>query len=86
MKQLDGVGREHEEFRLRLEKDKEIELAGINVRKEIADARAAILDLRDSREIGFRLVMSRKPLQIFLPFRPLDLDLLESCLCRLERG
>jgi len=29
MQALDGVGKEHEEFRLRLQKDKDVELAGI---------------------------------------------------------
>lgn len=43
MKQLDGVGREHEEFRLNLEKDKEIELKAIQAKKEIAEAQAEIL-------------------------------------------
>ncbi len=43
MKALDGVGREHEEFRIRLEKDKEVELATLNVRRDIADSRAQIL-------------------------------------------
>ncbi len=43
MKALDGVGREHEEFKLQLEKEKEIELAGINIRKDIAAHQAAVL-------------------------------------------
>lgn len=43
MKALDGVGREHEEFRLRLDKDKDIELASITARVKIADARAEIM-------------------------------------------
>lgn len=43
MKKLDGVGKEHEEFKLTLEKDKEIELAQINIQKGIADAQAAVL-------------------------------------------
>ena len=43
MKELDGVGREHEEFRLRLEKQKSIELATIEANRNIADARAEIL-------------------------------------------
>jgi uncharacterized membrane protein YqiK len=43
MKQLDGVGREHEEFRLRLDKDKEVELETIRTRMEIARAQAEIL-------------------------------------------
>lgn len=43
MKKLDGVGREHEEFKLSLQKDKEIELAQIHVQKDIADAQAKVL-------------------------------------------
>jgi uncharacterized membrane protein YqiK len=43
MKALDGVGRDHEEFRLRLDKDKEVELQGIEASKEIATQQAAIL-------------------------------------------
>ena len=43
MRALDGVGREHEEFRIQLEKNKEIELAAINARKDIAKAQAYIL-------------------------------------------
>ncbi len=43
MKKLDGVGKDHEEFKLRLEKDKEVELAQINIQKAIADAQAEVL-------------------------------------------
>lgn len=43
MKELDGVGREHEEFKLRLETEKEIQLANINVSKDIANAQAGVL-------------------------------------------
>lgn len=43
MKALDGVGREHEEFKLRLNKEKEIELAGITVQREIAEQQARVL-------------------------------------------
>lgn len=43
MKQLDGVGKEHEEFKLNLEKDKEVELATIAIQKDIADAQANVL-------------------------------------------
>ncbi|WP_367388619.1 SPFH domain-containing protein [Lewinella sp. LCG006] len=43
MKKLDGVGKEHEEFKLRLEKDKEVELAGINVQQHVAEAQAMVL-------------------------------------------
>ena len=43
MKKLDGVGKEHEEFKLRLEKDKEVELAKISIQKEIAEAQAQVI-------------------------------------------
>lgn len=43
MKQLDGVGKDHEEFKLNLEKQKEVELAQINVQKDIAQAQATVL-------------------------------------------
>ena len=38
-----GVGREHEEFKLRLDKDKEIELANINIQRDIANAQADVI-------------------------------------------
>ena len=43
MKKLDGVGREHEEFKLQLQKEKDIEMAHINVQKDIANAQALVL-------------------------------------------
>lgn len=43
MKQLDGVGKEHEEFKLRLDKDIQVELAQINIQKDIADSQATVL-------------------------------------------
>jgi len=43
MATLDEVTREHEEYRLRLEMEKEIRLAGINVHKEIAESQAMVL-------------------------------------------
>jgi uncharacterized membrane protein YqiK len=43
MKQLDGVGKEHEEFKLRLEKEKEVELAQINIHEKIAEAQASVI-------------------------------------------
>lgn len=43
MKALDGVGREHEEFRLRLERDKQIALETIHAKREIATAQAQVL-------------------------------------------
>ena len=43
MKALDGVGREHEEFRLRLQQGADVELEAINVRKDIAQSQAKVL-------------------------------------------
>ncbi len=43
MKNYNDAGKEHEEFKLRLSKDKEIELAQINIQKAIADAQADVL-------------------------------------------
>ncbi len=43
MQKLDGVGKEHEEFKLRLQKEKDIELAQINIAKDIAAAQASVL-------------------------------------------
>jgi uncharacterized membrane protein YqiK len=43
MKALDGVGREHEEFRLRLDKERAVELESIRIRGDIARAQADIL-------------------------------------------
>lgn len=43
MKALDEAGRGHEEFKLRLEKEKEIELANINIQKEIAESQASVI-------------------------------------------
>jgi flotillin len=43
MKELDGVGRDHEEFKLRLEKDKAIEIAAIDAQKAIAGEQAAVI-------------------------------------------
>ncbi|SFU70986.1 Uncharacterized membrane protein YqiK, contains Band7/PHB/SPFH domain [Pustulibacterium marinum] len=43
MKKLDGVGKEHEEFKLRLDKELQVDLANINIQKEIADAQALVL-------------------------------------------
>ncbi|WP_343307976.1 hypothetical protein AAHN97_12545 [Chitinophaga niabensis] len=43
MKKLDAVGKEHEEFKLLLTKEKDIALAQINIQKDIADAQAAVL-------------------------------------------
>ncbi|MGX6604582.1 flotillin family protein [Micromonosporaceae bacterium Da 78-11] len=43
MAAMDNVTRAHEEYRLRLEMEKEVRLAGINVHKEIAQAQAHVL-------------------------------------------
>ncbi|MCW2136410.1 SPFH domain-containing protein [Actinoplanes cyaneus] len=43
MATLDDVTRAHEEYRLRLEMEKEIRLAGINVHKEIAESQAMVV-------------------------------------------
>lgn len=43
MKKLDGVGKEHEEFKLQLQKERDIELAHINIQKDIATAQAEVL-------------------------------------------
>lgn len=43
MKQLDGVGKEHEEFKLQLQKERDVELAHINIQKDIATAQAGVL-------------------------------------------
>ena len=43
MKLFDGVGREHEEFKLKLNKDKDIEIAAIDAQEEIAKAQAGIV-------------------------------------------
>lgn len=43
MKALDEAGRGHEEFKLKLEKEKEIELANITIQKEIAESQASVI-------------------------------------------
>lgn len=43
MKLFDGVGREHEEFKLRLNKDRDIELEAIAVQQRIAEAQASMI-------------------------------------------
>ncbi|OQY30431.1 MAG: flotillin [Candidatus Cloacimonetes bacterium 4572_55] len=43
MKKFDAVGRQHEEFKLRLNMDKDIQLAQIHIQKEIAFAQAEIV-------------------------------------------
>jgi uncharacterized membrane protein YqiK len=43
MKKLDGVGKEHEEFKLKLDKELQVDLAEISIQKEIADAQAQVI-------------------------------------------
>jgi len=43
MKELDGVGRDHEEFKLRLEKDKQIEIAAITAQSSIAENQSFVI-------------------------------------------
>jgi uncharacterized membrane protein YqiK len=43
MKLLEGVTREHEEFRLRLDKDKAVELEALHVRRDIAASQAQVM-------------------------------------------
>lgn len=43
MKKLDEVSKDHEEFKLTLQKEKDVELAQIAIQKEIADAQALVL-------------------------------------------
>lgn len=51
MKKLDGVGKEHEEFKLKLEKEKDVEIAAIQAQREIAEAQAGVVGeaLRSAR-------------------------------------
>lgn len=43
MKALNGTSREHEEYRLRLDKDKEVELAGLETREKVAEYQASVM-------------------------------------------
>lgn len=43
MKKLNDAGKDHEEFRLKLAKEKEVELAQIAIQKDIAEAQAMVL-------------------------------------------
>ncbi len=43
MKKLNGVGKEHEEFKLQLQKDKDVQIAQINIHKSIAEAQAKVI-------------------------------------------
>ncbi|MBU1538056.1 flotillin family protein, partial [Myxococcota bacterium] len=44
MKLFDSVGKDHEEFKLRLDKEKSIDLAQIAIQKDIADAQASVIN------------------------------------------
>ena len=43
MKKLDGVGKDHEEFKLKLDKQLQVDLAEISIQKDIADAQADVI-------------------------------------------
>lgn len=43
MKQLDSVGKEHEEFKLRLDKEKAVEIAAIDAQRGIAENQAGVV-------------------------------------------
>jgi uncharacterized membrane protein YqiK len=43
MRKLDGVGKDHEEFKLRLDKEKSVELAQISIQKDIATSQADVI-------------------------------------------
>ncbi|QCK16847.1 flotillin family protein [Mangrovivirga cuniculi] len=43
MKILDGAGMEHEEFKMRLDKDRAVELAQLDVNRQIAEAQAEVM-------------------------------------------
>lgn len=43
MKLFDGVGREHEEFKLQLHKEKDVEIAAIDAQRNIAEAQASMV-------------------------------------------
>lgn len=43
IKQLDGVGKEHEEFKLQLEKTKDVEIAAIDAQRGIAESQAGVI-------------------------------------------
>ncbi|TWU37267.1 Inner membrane protein YqiK [Novipirellula artificiosorum] len=43
MKKLDSVGKEHEEFKLRLDKEKSVEIAAIDAQRGIAESQAGVV-------------------------------------------
>ncbi len=63
MKKLDSVGKDHEEFKLRLEKEQNVEIAAINAQKNIAESYYAslgnlvLLKIRPYQETAFRFLV-----------------------------
>jgi flotillin len=51
MKQLDSVGKDHEEFKLKLDKEKQVEIAAIDAQRGIAESQAGVVGdaLRSAR-------------------------------------
>jgi flotillin len=43
MKKLDGIGKDHEEYKIRLDKEKAVELAQVNVQAQIASSQAVVV-------------------------------------------
>lgn len=43
MKQLDGVGKEHEEFKIKIGKEKDVEIAAIDAQRGIAESQAGVV-------------------------------------------
>lgn len=43
MKMLDGVGKDHEEFKIRIEKEKDVEIAAIDAQRGIAESQAGVV-------------------------------------------
>ncbi len=43
MKKLDGVGKEHEEYKIRMNIHRDVQLAQINVQRDIAEAQASVI-------------------------------------------
>jgi len=43
MKKLDGVGKEHEEFKITIKKEQDVEIAAINAQRGIAESQASVM-------------------------------------------
>lgn len=43
MKKLDGVGKEHEEFKITIKKEQDVEIAAINAQRGIAESQASVI-------------------------------------------